>query len=86
MFHSIHCLPEDEEVIESVDVADNVCECPNGTPQTGSSCTQHGANMCKDCNSGWTLSQNKTKCEATGTITTKTTTSTTPTSTTTTST
>ena len=40
-----------------------MCKCANGTPQGGSGCTTHDANMCKECNTGWAISKDKTKCE-----------------------
>ena len=40
----------------------NVCKCPNGTPQSGSGCTKHDASICKECNTGWTIRTDKTKC------------------------
>ena len=44
--------------------AEILCKCPNGTPQTDNSlCTKHGASLCKECNTGWTINKGKTKCE-----------------------
>ena len=42
--------------------AENVCKCPNGDPPTGSNCTTHAANMCKTCQTGWTINADKTEC------------------------
>ena len=33
----------------------NSCQCSNGSPMTGSSCTSNGANKCASCNSGYHL-------------------------------
>eukprot|EP01048_Picozoa_sp_COSAG05_P018222 COSAG05_NODE_2626_length_2827_cov_6.326979_1_plen_911_part_10 len=40
----------------------NSCKCANGTPKSGSQCTSHDASMCKSCNSGFRLNDDKTKC------------------------
>ena len=40
----------------------NMCTCKNGVPQLGAHCPVNGAARCLSCNSGWTISQDGTKC------------------------
>ena len=43
----------------------NTCTCPNGTPASGAKCVKDGGETCAECNTGWTLNQNSSKCTGT---------------------
>ncbi len=44
--------------------AANVCKCPYGTAQVDPVCTKDGEHMCKRCDTGYTINQDKTACTA----------------------
>ena len=54
--------PRDTMSNDLISFAENQCKCDNGVAQTGAGCPANGAAKCAACNTGWTLSHDKTKC------------------------
>jgi len=51
----LQCTAGSDTYTVSGTCAANVCNCTNGTPATGTSCTVHDTNICGSCNSNYSL-------------------------------